>query len=352
MSIRRSIGVIAASICVLALTACGSSSSSESSSAAAATAAATAESAAPSEAASDGSWSYTSGSGETITLDHKPERIIASAAEAAGLLAYGIKPVGIYLAQDLAQEPGLANADLSGIEIVGEEWGKIDAEKVAALEPDLIIADWWPPQQAYQGFEEGVDAASMKVPELAPVIGASQQGSLEEIVQWYEGFAKSLGKDVDTPELTADRDRFLAAKAAFQEAVAAKPGLSALAVGPSEDMLYVAVPEYSTSLTDFKNWGLDVIEPDAPKADFPYWEFLSWENADKYQPDLLLLDDRSYESGIETGEAQPTWNKIAAGKAKSYTPWPGFWVHTYGAYADQLETLTAAVQKADENIAS
>ena len=346
MSIRfgRSLGgALVAAASVLALSACGSGATASSESASGETVA--------SAPASDGSWSYTSGSGETITLDHKPERIIASAGEAAGLLAYGIKPVGIFLAQDLSMEPGLANADLTGIEIVGEEWGKIDAEKVVALNPDLIVADWWPAQQAYQGFEEGVDAASMKVAELAPVIGANQQGSLLDIVEWYEGFAKSMGKDVDAADLSADRERFTAAKAAFQAAVAEKPGLTALAVAPAEDMLYVAVPEYSTSLTDFKNWGLDVIDPDSPKADFPYWEYLSWENADKYQPDLLLLDDRNYETGLEIGAAQPTWNKIAAAKAGATTPWPGFWVHTYGAYADQLETLTAAVQKADPAVA-
>ena len=121
---------------------------------------------ATSSAGEDSSWSYTSGNGDTITLDHKPERIIASAAEAAGLLAYGIKPVGIFVRPGpRATSPASTEFDLAGIEIVGKEWGNIDAEKVAALEPDLIVADWWPPQKAYQGFEEGVDAESLKVEE-------------------------------------------------------------------------------------------------------------------------------------------------------------------------------------------
>jgi iron complex transport system substrate-binding protein len=115
-------------------------------------------------------------------------------------------------------------------------------------------------------------------------------------------------------------------------------------------MLYVAVPKYSTSLTDAQRWGLDVIDPDSPKKDFPYWEYLSWEKADKYQPDLLLIDDRGYRSNVKLGEAQPTWDKIAAAKARAYTPWPGFWVHTYDAYAGQLEQLTDAVDRADERI--
>ena len=269
---------------------------------------------------SETGWTYVSGNGDTITLDHKPERIIASAAEAAGLLAYGIKPVGIYLAQDLEWEPGLAGFDLTGIEIIGEEWGQIDAEKALALDPDLIVADWWPPQSAYQGFEEGADADSLKVAKLAPIIGANQQGSLAEVVEWYEGFAQSMGVDTEASEAGAAKARYETAQQAFKDAVAAKPGLTALAVAPAQDMLYVAVPKYSTSLTDFQTWGLDVIDPDSPKADFPYWEYLSWEKADKYQPDLLLIDDRGYETNVETAEAQPTWDKIAAGKAKAYTP--------------------------------
>ncbi len=329
MKLRRLIAPALAA--VLALSACGSSDSDA--------------------ASSDSGWSYTSGSGEVVTLDKKPERIIASAAEAAGLLQYGIKPVGIYLAQDLELEPGLTQEAVKGIPIVGKEWGKIDAEKVAELNPDLIVADWWPPQEAYQGFEEGADEASIKVGERYPVIGANQEGSLLEVVEWYEGFAKSLGVDVDAEKYAAGKERFEDAKDAFQKAVEAKPGLSALAVAPGADLLYVAVPKYSTSLTDFKTWGLDVIDPDSPKADFPYWEYLSWEKADKYQPDLLLVDDRGYESTIDVAEKQPTWNDIKAAEARVYTPWPGFWVHTYDAYADQLEQLTQAVEKADPDLA-
>src|SRR5690554_4855059 len=94
------------------------------------------------DSSGDAAWSYTSGNGDVITLDHKPQRIIASAAEAAGLMQYGIKPVAIYLAQPIENEPGLKDLDLDGIEIIGKEWGKIDGEKAAQLKPDLIVADW------------------------------------------------------------------------------------------------------------------------------------------------------------------------------------------------------------------
>ncbi|RYJ06714.1 MAG: ABC transporter substrate-binding protein [Actinomycetales bacterium] len=331
MTARRLLPLVAALVASLALTACGSDDKTA--------------------ASGDAAWSYTSANGDTITLDHKPKRIIASAAEAAGLLAYGIKPVGIYYAQGEDWEPGLQGKDLSGIKVIGKEWGKIDAEAAAELKPDLIVADWWPAQKEYQGFEEGADAASMKVRKLAPVIGANQQGSLLEVVEWYEGFAQSMDVDTESTKYASDKKAFDQAKADFQAAVKARPDVSALAVSPADDLLYVAVPKYSTSLTDFKAWGLDVVVPDSPKADFPYWEYLSWEKADKYQADLLMLDDRGYENTIKTGERQPTWDKIKAAKAREYTPWPGYWIHTYADYTEQLTTLTAAVEKADANLA-
>lgn len=301
-------------------------------------------------AADEKGWSYESGSGDTISLDAKPKRIIASAQEAAGLISYGIKPVGIYLSQSVESEPALKGVDLEGIEIIGKTWGKIDAEKAAALKPDLIVADYWPQEKAYSGFEESVSAESKKVADLAPVIGANQKGSLEDIVEWYEGFAESVGVDTSGGKYAEGRQKYEAAKKRFQDTVKAKKDLSVLAVSPADDMLYVAVPEYSTSLTDFKKWGLDVMVPNSPKKDFPYWEYLSWEKADKYQPDLLLVDDRDYDGSLKTAKKQPTWNKIAAAKADATTPWPGFWVHTYDQYASQLDQLTDAVDKADTDL--
>ena len=98
--------------------------------------------------------------------------------------------------------------------------------------------------------------------------------------------------------------------------MAAKPGLTAAAMSPDDDLIYVANPKYAPELLDFQRWGLDVLNPDKPDPGFPYWENLSWENADKYQPDLILFDGRSYTPTIneETGKKQPTWYAIRAAK--------------------------------------
>ena len=123
-------------------------------------------------------------------------------------------------------------------------------------------------------------------------------------------------------------------------------------MSPADDMVYVANPEYAPELLDFQRWGLDVINPDSPDPGFPYWENLSWENADKYQPDLILWDGRSYTptANAEWGKKQPTWFSIKAAKAGAVVAWPAYWLHTYGHFATELDKLTEAIKAADPNV--
>jgi iron complex transport system substrate-binding protein len=300
-------------------------------------------------AAVAGPWSFTDGSGEVVKADKTPERIIAHAGEAAALMSFGIKPVGIYSDESVKTDPNLKDLDLTGIEILGEEWGKIDIEKAAALRPDLIVADWWPAEKAHSGMEEGVEEKSKKIAELAPVVGISQGKSIVDLAEGYEKLAESLGADVTAEPIAANKQKFEAAVERFKQAVTAKPGLTAAAMSPADDMVYVANPEYAPELLDFQKWGLDVLNPAKPDPGFPYWENLSWENADKYQPDLILWDGRSYteSANAEWGKKQPTWFSIKAAKAGSVVAWPAYWLHTYGHFATELDKLTEAISTAD-----
>ena len=88
--------------------------------------------------------------------------------------------------------------------------------------------------------------------------------------------------------------------------------------------------------------GLNLIDPEVPE-DRGYWETLSWENADKYQPDLILVDNRS-PSTLETALAQPTWTLMKAAEAGAVSEWPAFWLRNYKAYSGALDKLTAAIR--------
>jgi iron complex transport system substrate-binding protein len=297
-----------------------------------------------------GPWTYTDGSGTETTLDETPTRIVAHASSAAALMSFGITPVGIYADTDVEDDLALDGLDLDGIEIVGEEWGVINVEAVAALDPDLIVSEWWPVEQGYTGMEPGAGTGLEVMQEIAPVVGVAQGPSIVGMIEDYGELAQSLGVDLDDPDVAASREAFDEAVAGFEAAVAAQPDLSVLAVSPTPESLYVAVPEHSAELADFTDWSLGLVVPDSPDQGFEYWETLSWENADKYQADLLIVDERGYPANLEDAEAQPTWASLDAAAADAVAVWPAYWVRTYDAYAGALDDLSEAIEGADAEL--
>lgn len=291
-------------------------------------------------------WSYTDGSGQTVTLDQTPTRIIASQDAAAGLIPLGIRPVGIYADSPISEAKALEGLDLSGIEIIGETWGEVNIEKAAALKPDLIVGEWWPLESVWSG---GGDL-NTAIKAIAPLTGPTQGASILTLIEDYETLAASLGADLSVPSVAADKAAFEASLAKFKAAVAAKPNLTVLPVWAGTDALYVAATEGSSELMDFANWGLKLISPEVAD-DRGYWETLSWEQADKYQPDLVIVDNRSATT-IDTARAQPMWTSIKAAEANQVADWPAFWLRNYRAYAGALDKLTAAIEAADENLSN
>ena len=187
------------------------------------------------------------------------------------------------------------------------------------------------------------------IEQIAPVAGPAQGNSTVALIEDYEKLAALLGADLANPAIAADKAKFEAAKAAFQAAVTAKPGLTALAVWAGTDALYVASAAGSAELSDFVSWGLGLISPEIAD-DRGYWETVSWENADKYQPDLVLVDDRAGTATRAAAEAQPTWTTIRAAAKGQVGDWPAFWMRNYKVYAEQLDKLTATINATDETI--
>ncbi len=293
-------------------------------------------------------WSYEDGSGATVTLDEVPTRIVAHANAAAALIPLGIRPVGIYADGPIGEDKSLEGLDLSGIAVVGETWGEIDIEKVAALQPELIVAEWWPLEQTWSGLESGVSAASQQMTKIAPITGPAQGDSIVTLIEDYAELAESLGADLAAPRFGADKAQFELSLERFKAALAAKPGLTALAVWAGTDALYVAAVEGASELGDFARWGLKLISP-AVADDRGYWETLSWEQADKYQPDLILVDNRS-DATMQTALSQPMWTSIRAAAAGQVADWPAFWLRNYAAYAKALDALTTSIEAADPDI--
>ncbi|WP_449396165.1 ABC transporter substrate-binding protein [Devosia riboflavina] len=291
-------------------------------------------------------WTYTDGSGQTVTLDAAPQRIIASQDAAAGLIPLGIRPVGIYADGPIADAKALQGLDLTGIEIIGQAWGEVDIEKAAALNPDLVLAEWWDRNAAWSG---GQDVAEI-LTQLAPITGVSAGNSILGMIEDYETLAASLGADLAQPSIAAEKATFEAALADFKSATAAKPGLKVLAVYAGDDALYVADPAGAAELLDMQSWGLDLVEPEGvDAAGNNYFETVSWENADKYPADLILVDNRS-PATLKTALAQPTWTLNPGAKAGQVADWPAFWLRNYAHYAAALTELTTAINAANADL--
>jgi iron complex transport system substrate-binding protein len=82
--------------------------------------------------------------------------------------------------------------------------------------------------------------------------------------------------------------------------------------------LYVAIPQDDPAMHYFQDLGVP-FEPTGGKGDY-YWEILSWENADKYDPDLVLNSQRGSYS-TEQLQDQPVFGSLPAVKAGAIEPW-------------------------------
>jgi iron complex transport system substrate-binding protein len=295
---------------------------------------------APTSAAS-GPWSFTDDRGEKITLDTVPKRIVAHEYAAIALWDYGIRPVGIFGSIDMAKQPLFDGLDTKGIQQIGKAWGEINLESMAALRPELVISTWWPGDRLLGGIKD--DKVRGKIEAIAPIVGVHAQVPASTTIDHFEKLAISLGADAEDPNVTAQHDRYEKAVQGLKAALAEKDGLQAMAVYVDPELLYIGkVPEYS-DLREYASWGMQFISGEGKD---PYWQQVSWEKADRYEPDLILLDARAGSPSVEDLAKLPVWRDYAAVKAGQVTPWHMEEDVSYRVFADHIEELTAAVSRA------
>jgi iron complex transport system substrate-binding protein len=292
-------------------------------------------------------WTYTDGAGRTVTLPEPPTRIIAHINAAAALMPLGITPIGIFLDGPPSVDRAMEGLDLTGVEIVGRGWYELDAEAVLALEPDLIVTEYWP-REGFYGGAVGDAAITDQIESIAPIVGPAQGQSVLTMLDDFATLAASLGADPDAPSIRADKAAFDAALARFKSAVTARPGLTVMAASPGSSGLSVAAPAEFAELSDFVAWGLDLVVP-ATDPDSSY-QTLSWENANRYPADIILLDDRWGSRTAETLADQPLAERLPAVAAGQVGDWPAGWIRSYRVYAEQLDELTALIERSDAGL--
>lgn len=91
----------------------------------------------------DAGWSFTDDRDNLIELDSPPRTFVTYTGIAGALWDYGLVPVGVFGA--LTRSPGSTDTSISGnldfakTDMVGQLWGQVELEKIAALEPDVVI---------------------------------------------------------------------------------------------------------------------------------------------------------------------------------------------------------------------
>jgi iron complex transport system substrate-binding protein len=320
------------------LAACGGSSGSGTSSA---KGAASGSSAANTPS---GPWKFTDDRKKTVSLIRTPAHLVAYVGSAAALHDYGIECTGVFgptTLKDGSPDAQAGDLDVGRLTVIGNTWGEFNIEKYAALDPDLLISHMYEAPTLWYVPDE----SAKKILALAPSVGVNVAGvPLTTPLRRYAELAASLGADLDSGQNAAQKTRFETASADLRAAAKAHPGITVMAASASADSFYVSTPSAAADLGYYRSLGVDFVVPDKVKGGF--FETLSWETADKYKTDIVMLDNRAATLQPKDLTGRPTWAQLPAVKAGQVLGWPSEPIFSYAKCAEQIEALTKAITTA------
>ncbi|AZM53395.1 ABC transporter substrate-binding protein [Streptomyces sp. WAC 01529] len=301
-------------------------------------------------AAKSGPWSFKDDRGQTAKRDATPKNIVAFTGVAAALFDYGIECKGVFgptKTKDGKADVQAGDMDISKLTIIGNEWGQFKIEKYAALAPDVLISTMFDDQGTlWYVPEESKD----KILKLAPSVGVSvYDRQMTHPLQRILALAESLGADVKADKVVKAKKRFEDASERLRKVAKAHKDIKVLVGSASQELFYVSGTNLSADLEYFKALGVNFIEPPekAKKESGGWFENLSWENVDKYDADIIMMDNRT--SAIQPADldkSKPTWKKLPAVKAGQVIPRVTEPIFSYDKCAPILEDLADAIEKA------
>ncbi len=292
-------------------------------------------------------WSFTDGRGKKVSLDAVPERIVAYTGTAAALWDFGIrdKVVGVFGPTKLKNgKPDIiaGDMDISKLEIIGNSFGEFDLEKYAKTRPQLLISNMYVKGEFFYVPAESKD----KIFKLAPQVAMNAAHvSMVEVIQQFAKLAESLGADLKAKAVADAKTRF--EKAAERLRKAAKRDIRVMAASGAPDLFYVSDPNANSDLKYFKELGVDLVVPKKVSSQ-GFFEELSWENADKYGADVIILDNRTQSLQPKALASKPSWKELPAVKAGQVAGWAAEPRFSYAGAAPLLEDLAEAIEKAEK----
>ncbi|GAA0405287.1 ABC transporter substrate-binding protein [Streptomyces luteireticuli] len=313
------------------LTACGGGSSKSSGNAG-------------SSGSGGGPWTFKDDRGTAVKTDRTPKRIVAFTGTAAALHDFGIECVGVFgptKLKDGKPDPQAGGIDVDKVTILGNTWGEFAVEKYAALDPELLVTEMFDPGALWYVPDDSKD----KILGLAPSVAlTSARVPLLKPIERHAELAASLGADLKAKKVVEAKARFEKAAETLRKTAKSRR-IKVMAASGSADLFYVSNPAVNADLMYFRELGVDFVVPQ--KLDKGgYFESLSWENANKYEADLIILDSRTSALQPKDLAAKPTWAKLPAVEAGQVSPWLSEPRFSYAGSAPLLENLTAALEKA------
>jgi iron complex transport system substrate-binding protein len=295
---------------------------------------------------SSGAWKYTDAIGAKISVDHRPARIAAFADQALTLLSYGITPVAIFGRVPVSTDDRFAGFDLSKTTIVGNTYGEIDLEKLAAAKPDLIITGIYPtdrkgtldrtqPDYGLSDLEQ-----QKQLTAIAPIVTVKVGGTGQAVIDANVKLAEGLGAKAST--VSAAKAKFDSASARLTKAAKAHPDIEVTQMYADADGVYVVKPDDEPVTQLYKSLGVDLT--DLNPNGFYYWDKYSWENAgDMMTGDVVLVNKEGYQ--LADLKKQATFANDPAMKAGQLYSWIDAALN-YSAQAAQMNKLAAMIEKA------
>jgi iron complex transport system substrate-binding protein len=291
-----------------------------------------------------GPWSFTDDREQTARRGRTPRTLVAYIGAAAALHDYGVECTGVFgptTVKNGSADAQAGDVDVSKVTVIGNTWGEFNIEKYAALSPDLLISHMYQAPALWYVPDE----SAKKVLAIAPSVGVDVAGvPLTTPLQRYADLAASLGADLRSARNAAQKARFEKASADLRAAARAHPGIKVLASSASADAFYVSTPSSAADLSYYKSLGVDFVAP--TKVQGGFFETLSWETADKYRADVIMLDNRSATLQPKDLGGKPTWGRLPAVRAGQVLGWPSEPIFSYAKCADRIEALTKAVTTA------
>ncbi|MEI4271822.1 ABC transporter substrate-binding protein [Klenkia sp. LSe6-5] len=298
---------------------------------------------------SSAGWTFTDDVGETITLDEAPERVASYADYALGLHSLDVDPVAVFGRVPVADDVRFADYDLSDVAVVGNGYGEVDIEAMAAADPDVIVVGIYPSDREgtvdLDGPRYGLQdtAQQQQLEAIAPLITIEVGGTGQGVIDSLNRLAVALGADESTVEEA--KAEFDAAAAELQDAAESSGVEVTQMYADASSGIYVAKPDDEPEMELYRGYGVDFTDLNPDDGNY-YWDIYSWENASQMSTgDVLLLNVEGFQAA-DLAE-QPTFATHPALVAGQAYEWNGA-AMDYRSQAAHMSELAEILRSAQD----